>query len=161
LRWLGGQPYDLRMPITRTLLTVAYAAIALLALLATWHQNLAYFGSAPGGPFGNFVGFWRETLATRPSASITLDLFLLGWAATIWMVAEARRLDIRFVWLFVLAGVMIAISVSFPLFLIARERRLAAAGAAPRAAVLSRGDLGGLAAFSVLNLVLSLWSLTT
>jgi len=147
------------MPISRTLLCVVYAAIALLALLATWHQNLAYFGSASGGPLSNMVGFWRETLATPPSTSITLDLFLFGLAATVWMVVEARRLGIRFVWLYVLAGALVAISVSFPLFLIARERRLPSVGPAPLSAALSRGDLGGLAAFGALNLSLALWSL--
>jgi hypothetical protein len=56
---------------------------------------------------------------------------------------------------------LVAISVSFPLFLIARERRLPAAGQAPLSAALSRADLGGLAAFAALNLVLTVWSLVS
>jgi hypothetical protein len=44
------------------------------------------------------------------------------------MVLEARKLGIRWVWAYVVFGVLIAISVTFPLFLIARERRLAAIG---------------------------------
>jgi len=40
------------------------------------------------------------------------------------MVAEARRLGIRFVWIYVVLGLLIAISVTAPLFLVARERRL-------------------------------------
>ena len=40
------------------------------------------------------------------------------------MVIESRRLDIRFPWLYVVFGLLVAISVTFPLFLIARERRL-------------------------------------
>jgi hypothetical protein len=32
------------MNISRQLLCIVYGAIALLALLATWHQNVAYFG---------------------------------------------------------------------------------------------------------------------
>lgn len=49
-------------------------------------------------------------------------------AAVIWMVLEARRVGVRFVWLYVLFAMTIAISVTFPLFLVARERRLATRG---------------------------------
>ncbi len=41
-------------------------------------------------------------------------------------MVEARRHAIRFVWIYVAMGFAVAISVAFPLFLIARERRLAA-----------------------------------
>ncbi len=49
-------------------------------------------------------------------------------AAVVFMVLDARRLRIRYVWLYVVGAALIAISVTFPLYLIARERRLAAAG---------------------------------
>jgi hypothetical protein len=41
------------------------------------------------------------------------------------MAHEAHRLDIRFVWLYVVLSFVIAVSVMFPLFLIARQRALA------------------------------------
>ena len=47
-------------------------------------------------------------------------------AAVVFMVIEARRHGIPYVWAYVLGGMLIAISVTFPLFLIARERKLAA-----------------------------------
>ena len=49
-------------------------------------------------------------------------LFFLAAAA--FMVLESRRLGIRWVWAYVILGVLIAISVTFPLFLIARELRI-------------------------------------
>ena len=43
------------------------------------------------------------------------------------MVVEARKQGIPYVWAYIAGGMLIAISVTFPLFLIARERTLAAA----------------------------------
>ena len=44
-------------------------------------------------------------------------------AASAFMVIEARWLGVRFVWLYILGGLLIAISFTFPLFMIARELR--------------------------------------
>lgn len=97
-----------------------YAAIAVVALVATWSQNLAYdFAEV-------FPKFLRDTTVTPASRSITADILLLFLAAAILMVVEARRHNVRFVWAYIAGGFLIAISVTFPLFLIARERRLAA-----------------------------------
>jgi len=49
------------MIVSRQLRCVVYRAIALLALVATWHQNLVYFG---GDPFAGTVRFWKATLLT-------------------------------------------------------------------------------------------------
>jgi hypothetical protein len=71
-------------------------------------------------------------------------------------VIESRRLDIRSPWFYVVLGLLVAISVTFPLFLIARERRLDAREHASDEAGLSRADrigvgglVGALAAFSL------------
>ncbi|NDJ89412.1 DUF2834 domain-containing protein [Mycolicibacter kumamotonensis] len=97
-----------------------YAAIAVVALIATWSQNLAYdFAEV-------FPRFLQETTVTPASRSITADIVLLLLAAAFLMVLEARRHNVRFVWAYIAGGLLIAISVTFPLFLIARERRLAA-----------------------------------
>src|SRR5262249_25560542 len=94
-----------RMPRSRRLLCLVYRATALLAFVGTWHQNLAY-SRADEGPLAGFVGatgrFWPATLATPASTSITVDIALFFLAAAVFMVIEARRLDVRFVWLYVL-----------------------------------------------------------
>jgi hypothetical protein len=51
---------------------------------------------------------------------------MLGIALAIFLVIEARKYGVRFVWLYILGGFFIAISVTFPLFLIARESRIGA-----------------------------------
>ena len=55
-----------------------------------------------------------------------VDLALLILAAVVWMVLESRRVGVRFVWAYVVLAMLVAVSVTFPLFLIARELRLAA-----------------------------------
>jgi hypothetical protein len=145
------------MVATRTLLSALYVAIAVLALLATWHQNLFYFQG--GDTLHAFVEFWRQTLVTPASVSITVDLFLFGLAVVVWMVIEARRLGIRFVWVYVVLSVLIAISVMAPLFLAVRERRLAALGREGEAVALSGADLAVLAVFGLPAVIVSLWSL--
>jgi hypothetical protein len=52
------------------------------------------------------------------------------FAAFVLMVIEARRLGIRHVWIYMALSFVVALSVAFPLFLIARQRRLARLAAA-------------------------------
>ena len=144
------------MTVSRTLLCGVYLAIALLAVIATWHQNLTYFG-------GNFwdgnVHFWKDALATPAAVSITADLFLFGLAVVVWMVAEARRHGIGFVWIYVVVAAFVAISVAVPLFLVARERRLRSLRPEGDTVTFGRGDLIGTGLFALPCLILSLWSL--
>ncbi len=106
-------------------LCAVYALLAAGALFATWSQNLAFFAASPDA---GMAGFLRAAYANPAAASLSNDLLFLTGAAIVWMVVEARRHAIRFVWLYIALSFGIAISVTFPLFLIARERRLAARG---------------------------------
>ncbi len=112
------------MTVNRSVLCGVYGLIAFVALLATWSQNLAYRDN-PAGLLGNFL---RDLTVNPAARSITVDIALLFLAVAVLMVLEARKRDIPYVWLYIVGGMMIAISVTFPLFLIARERKLAAAG---------------------------------
>lgn len=144
------------MVIPRSRLAFFYGVLAFIALLATWHQNLHYFGGdASSG--SAFVTFWKETFANPAATSITLDLFLLVVAVSIWMVLEARRLGIPYVWLYVVGGALIAISVTFPLFMLMRERRLATLGQVQPA--ITAADAVGLVLVAVPVLVLAVRSL--
>src|SRR5678815_5745716 len=105
------------MPISRKVLCIAYGLIALLALVGTWGNNVAYLSL---GFVGANATFWQETLANPASRSITVDIFFLGLAVFVWMVLEARRLGLRGVWLYLVFGMLVAISVTVPIFLINR-----------------------------------------
>ena len=129
------------MPISRKALCIAYGLIALLALVGTWGNNVAYLSL---GFVDANMTFWRETLVNPASRSITVDLFFLGIAMFVWMVLEARRLGMRGVWLYLLFGMLVAISVTVPIFLINRERALAAREPSGAAGTLSVPDIAGL-----------------
>ena len=131
------------MSISRKALCVAYGVIALLAFVTTWANVLAYVGL---GVVGSNVAFWQDTLVNPASRFLTLDVFFLGLAVFVWMVLEARRLGMRGVWLYLLFGMLVAISVTVPIFLINRERALAAREPSSTA--------GALGAFDVIGLVL-------
>jgi hypothetical protein len=101
------------------LLCAGYAIIAVVALVATWSQNIAYL-DAPTG----LLGFWSDTKVNPATRSITVDIVLFFLAAAVFMVIEAGKHAIPYVWAYLLGGALIAISVTFPLFLIARELRI-------------------------------------
>jgi hypothetical protein len=103
------------MSQTRRWLCIFYGLLALVALFATWSQNLQ-----PA-----HVSYLEDLKASPASRSFTVDIGFFLLAGTGLMVTEARRLGVRFVWLYVILGFLIAISVTFPIFLIAREMRLA------------------------------------
>ncbi|MFO0754997.1 MAG: DUF2834 domain-containing protein [Byssovorax sp.] len=104
-------------------LCVTYGVISAGALLATWSQNIAFFTTPDNGGLG---GFLRDASVNAAARSIGYDLGFLCVAAFVWMVVEARRVGVRHVWIYIVLSCLIAISVMFPLFLLARQLRLAA-----------------------------------
>lgn len=138
------------MSRSKTVLCLVYAAIALFALVATWSQNVAYFH--PGAAFFDiFATFINETKVNPASRSIAVDIVLIFLAAAIFMVIEGRKQGVRLVWAYIVFGALVAISVTFPLFLLAREMRLAED---PRIPAL---DLVPLLAFSALTVWLTVY----
>lgn len=148
------------MSTARRRLCFFYYALSIVAIVATWRQNLAFGGELGVGPVELFRKFWPALFANRATTSITLDIFLLTLVCVIWMVLEARRLRIRGVWLYVVFAILVAISVTFPLFLAARERRLAAVEAASTEPSPAPSDMIGLAVMTVSTLGLVVfWTL--
>jgi len=145
------------MRISRTTLCVVYAATGLVALIGTWGNNAAYLDL---GFVGATLHFWNETLVNPASRSITVDILLLGLAVIVWMLLEARRLSMRWTWLYILAGLFIAISAAFPAFLIHRERVLARRGGTTSAGSLSPADVVGLAVLALVMVSYTIVSLT-
>ncbi|ACY98491.1 DUF2834 domain-containing protein [Thermomonospora curvata] len=100
-----------------------YAVIAAGALIATWSQNIRFFLQDGNG---GLVGFLESAWANPAAASLSNDVVFVALAAVVLMVNEARRWGVRHVWAYVIGSALIAISVTFPLFLIARQLRIAA-----------------------------------
>ena len=115
----ASQP-PIALPTSSKVLCAVYGAIAIAALIATWSQNAAYFDN----PGGFLFDFFNDSKVTPASRSLTVDIVLFLLAAALLMVIEARKHGVRFVWAYIVGGLAIAISVTFPLFLIARELRV-------------------------------------
>jgi Terpene cyclase DEP1 len=88
------------IPTSRKLLCVVYGAIAVTALIATWSQTLAYSDKGAG----SLLAYWNDARILPASRALTSDLLLFGLAAVIFMVVEARKHGIKFVWLYVVAS---------------------------------------------------------
>ncbi|BDB42498.1 MULTISPECIES: DUF2834 domain-containing protein [Mycobacterium] len=109
------------IPASRKVRCGVYGAIAVAALVATWSQMIDYFGET-----ARLSDYWPDLQVTPASRTMTADAVMLALAAVVLMVVEARRHGVKYVWLYVAGGFATAISVAFPLFLIARELRMGA-----------------------------------
>lgn len=130
------------MSIDRRLLRALYLLTGVLALLLTGVHVLPYLGA---GAIDGTMLFWDDALRnTNPAGRfLAIDILFLALAVIAWMVFEARRLSIRFVWLYVIAGAAIGISLAVPLFLAARETALIRGGSS-HTERLAAWEIGGL-----------------
>ncbi len=95
---------------------LAYGSCAVVGLVGTWHFNLTYTGAAP------YLSAW---FANAAASSAAVDLLVAFAAGALFMVAEGRRLGMRWSWVLVVLSVVLAFAFAFPLFLLLRERVLA------------------------------------
>lgn len=106
------------MKRSEKILCGGYTIIAVVALVVTWSNNIAFMLQPENQ---NTMSFYHALYANQAAASFTNDLLLYALAGFIFMVFEARRLHMRHVWVYILLSLLIAVSVIFPLFLIARQ----------------------------------------
>ncbi|WP_339676559.1 DUF2834 domain-containing protein [uncultured Zhongshania sp.] len=112
------------MEVKTKLLVSLYFVIALLALLTTWIHLPAYLGS---GIVEANIQFWKDALFNANPAGkfLVIDVLFLAFACNVWMIIEGRRLGVKYIYAYIAGGVLIAISVAFPLFMAARELKRA------------------------------------
>lgn len=104
------------------LLCVIYAVVAIVALYATWVNNLAFMAE----PENRNLGVMIEAIyVNHAAASATNDLLLLAIAACVFIGVEGHRLKVRYYWVYIILSGLTAMSFSFPLFLIARQMKIA------------------------------------
>jgi Terpene cyclase DEP1 len=108
------------MTTTDKLICATYALIALFALPATWINNLAFMNQ----PNNSLMDFVNAAYVNAAAASLSNDLLFIAIAASMFMAIEGRRVGVRFVWLYLVLSGLIAISVTFPLFLLARHLKI-------------------------------------
>lgn len=98
-------------------LAVAYLILAVVGLIGTWWFNAI--------ALVELVDFIGDLVASGPAvSSITVDLLVVAAAGSVFLIVEARRLGMRFGWLYVVGSGLTAFAFTFPLFLAMRQRRL-------------------------------------
>lgn len=104
------------------LLSWLYLALAIAGAILPWLANWEFIQTY-GSSFdlGLFVQLANANAAAQ---SLSRDLLIGASAVTIWMVSEARRLQMRGLPWVLLGCVTIAFAFGAPLFLYLRERRL-------------------------------------
>jgi uncharacterized protein DUF2834 len=108
------------MPTSRKVLCGVYLAIAIAAAVAAVSQVGPYAHSFTGV----FVTFWQDTKVTSAGRFVVGDLLFLALAVAVLLVVEARKHDIKYVWVYLIGGIFVGISITVPLFLLARELKL-------------------------------------
>lgn len=105
-----------------TPLAIVWLVLAIAGLVGTWYFNVLSIVAAR-----DFIGDW---VGSGPAvSSLGVDLFVVAIAGSILIIVEARRLGMRFGWLYVALSGLTAFAFTFPMFLAMRERRLQAARA--------------------------------
>jgi hypothetical protein len=139
-------------------LCVVYAVIGVLAFVGSWGNILGLVSQE--GFVNGTIRFWQDTLVNESSRFITADLLFLGLTVIVWMVLEARRLRIPGVWVYVIAGLLVAISLTVPLFMLQRERALARLDRDAPAGTLGIADVAGIALLGVVATVYAVVGMT-
>lgn len=97
--------------------SVVYLVLAVVGLAGTWAFNITAIVEER-----DFLGEW---FGSGPSVgSLGVDLAVVAVAAIVLMIAEARRLRMRGIVLYIVLVPLVALAFAFPLFLCAREREL-------------------------------------
>lgn len=127
------------MRLPRRALAWAYILIGLLAWALTSLHLPQYLQA---GFVEGTRQFWVDALVQSNAAGrfLVVDIFFLALAVLTWMLLEARRLQMRGIWLYLAVALFVGISLAVPVFLGMRERALLRAD--PQKAVLqvSWGD---------------------
>lgn len=100
-----------------TPLAVCYLVLAVLGLVGTWTYNILAIVQRR-----DFIG---DLTSGGPAvSSITTDLLIVAVAGSVFIVVEARRLGMRFAWLYIVGAAVTAFAFTFPMFLAMRQRRI-------------------------------------
>jgi hypothetical protein len=105
-------------------LMVFYGAFALAGAFVPWYFNIRYMRES--GELLTPQIWLAGGFVNSLTSSITTDFLIGTIPVLVWMVVEARRLGMRYLWFYVVTTFLVAFAFSCPLFLLMREVRLRA-----------------------------------
>lgn len=110
-----------RLTATDKALCATYGLLALVALVGTQIALARHLSTYDGNVV---TGFLKDSVANPAATFGAIDLGVIAIAALVLVFVEGRRLGMRFLWVYVVLTFIVAISVAFPIFLVARQLRM-------------------------------------
>lgn len=98
-----------------------YTIVCVMSSIICFYCNLPYYAEGPMA----FKDFWIDAFANGASSSITWDLGFVTVLVFYWMYVEAKKWNIKYIWIYYLVVMGIALAPPLSFFLIVRERRKA------------------------------------
>ncbi|MFK7990025.1 MAG: DUF2834 domain-containing protein [Sandaracinaceae bacterium] len=99
-----------------------YLLGAIAGALLPWYFNVLTFTEGP--PFTP-VGFFMQGFEGPPMlGSLAADFWVGATVSTVWMIAEGRRLRMKWLPAYIVWALLVASASALPLFLFMRERHL-------------------------------------
>ena len=99
-----------------------YALLSLIGLVLTWYFNIQFMRQSEG--LFDLSAFMQGAFANPASSSLSTDLTIAVIAFVIWMVSEAKRLEMKNWWVYIALTFGVAFAFAFPVFLYVREGKL-------------------------------------
>ncbi len=94
-----------------------YLILSVIGLVTAWIFN--------GLAVMNNQDYMTAWFGTAVVWVLSADFTIVAIAVVVFMISEARRLNMRRVWLYILLSGVTAMAFTFPLFMAMRERQLA------------------------------------
>ena len=109
--------------ISKKLLGYVYLILSVIGLVMCMRETLHYSTLGLGYIDAN-IKFWNDTFVNSASRSISWDIIIMYFSASIFIISESKRLKLRYSWVFVIGGYLSAIAFTFPLFLFFRNKKI-------------------------------------
>lgn len=103
--------------------SLIYYALAVVGLVATWYYNGQYMLNGGGLAPQEFFG---AAFANALTTAITIDVYLSALVFSVWVVSDAKRLAVKWPWLYIVLCFFVGLAIAMPLYLACREKRLMA-----------------------------------
>ncbi|MFD6889787.1 DUF2834 domain-containing protein [Streptomyces sp. NPDC059957] len=104
-----------------------YGASALIGLCVMGTMAVTFVvQNADAGAMGVVENFLRDSTTNLASQFVYMDLVLVWAAVGAYMIVEGRRFGIRHVWAYIVGAPAIALIVTYGLFMLVRQLKIAA-----------------------------------
>lgn len=98
-----------------------YLILAIIGIVLPWYFLLQFFGGLGQFDWGSF---FAAAFANPAASSLTVDFMIVLVAFLFWMIPEAKKLEMRNWWIYLVLMGFVSAGFAIPLFLFMRERRL-------------------------------------